>query len=42
MAEKVKQTKIIPEKLNGIELGECFLSQPLSLIKSCKLLTQVR
>ncbi|KAF6021662.1 hypothetical protein EB796_020022 [Bugula neritina] len=34
MAEKVKQTKIIPEKLNGIELGECFLSQPLSLIRS--------
>jgi len=39
MAEKVQQTKIIPEKLNGIELGECFLSQPLSLIRSCKLLT---
>jgi len=42
MAEKLKQTKTIPEKLNGIELGECFLSQPLSLIKSCKLLPQVR
>jgi len=38
MAEKVQQTKIIPEKLNGMDLDECFLSQPLSLIRSCKLL----